>query len=273
MRRQRIRLALLAAALVFGGLAATALAQIPDSDGVIHACYHTANGGLRIVTDGTECTGSEQELTWFQTGAPGSIGATGPDGPQGPIGPQGLAGADGADGADGAAGPAGPAGPQGPAGADGADGADGAAGPAGPAGPMGPAGPQGPAGASDAFVTSVNGKVVVTTTRTTVAHLDLMAGSYVVYAKLQLSQAATTLPTRVSCSLWVGGVRDRGLVRLGPAVGASAMTMSLMAAQDLASAGGADVKCRYARQGGEPRSVAARSTQLAAISIGTLTRQ
>jgi len=128
-------------------------------------------------------------------------------------------------------------------------------------------------GASDAFVKTVTGKVTVGTHRTPVAHLDLDSGSYVVYASLKLSQSATTTPTRVSCSLWVGSDRDRGLIRLGPAVGASAMTMSLMAAQDLAAPGGADVKCRYARQGAEPRTVTARSTQLVAVAVGTLTRQ
>ena len=285
MRRQRLRFAVIAATVVFGGLAATALAQIPDSDGVIHACYHTSNGGLRVVNDASECGTSEQELTWFQSGAPGSVGATGPTGPVGPTGPagptgaagpsgpqgapgaDGLDGADGIDGVDGAPGPAGPAGSQGPVGPEG---------PAGPIGPEGPAGPQGPAGASgasDAFVKTVTGKVTVGTHRTPVAHLDLDPGSYIVYASLKLSQSATTTPTRVSCSLWVGSDRDRGLIRLGPAVGASAMTMSLMAAQDLAAPGGADVKCRYARQGAEPRTVTARSTQLVAIAVGTLTRQ
>jgi len=264
MRRQRLRLAVIAATVVFGGLAATALAQIPDSDGVIHACYHTSNGGIRVVNDASECGTSEQELTWFQTGAPGSVGAVGPTGPAGPTGPTG---------------PAGPTGPQGPPGADGVDGTDGidgvdgAPGPTGPAGPAGPQGPAGASGDSDAFATTVSSKVTIGTQRATVAHLDLDPGSYVVYASLKLSQSATTTPTRVSCALWVGSHRDRGLIRLGPASGASAMTMSLMIAHDLAAPGGADVRCRYARQGREPRTVTARSTQLVAIAVGTLTRQ
>ncbi len=120
---------------------------------------------------------------------------------------------------------------------------------------------------------TVTGKVTVGTHRTKVAHLDLDPGSYVVYASLKLSQSATTTPTRVSCSLWVGTDRDRGLNRLGPAFGASAMTMSLMVAQDLGAPGGADVKCRYARQGGAPRTVMARSTQLVALAVGSITRQ
>ena len=165
MRRQRLRYAVIAAIVVFGGLATSALAQIPDSDGVIHACYHTSNGGIRVVNDASECGTSEEELTWFQSGAPGSVGAPGPQGESGAIGPAGPAGPQGAPGADGA---------------DGTDGVDGAQGPAGPPGPAGPAGPQGPAGASgasDAFVKTVTGKVTIGTHRTTVAHLDLDPGS------------------------------------------------------------------------------------------------
>lgn len=162
---------------------------------MIHACFHTSNGGIRVVNDASECGASEEEPTWFQTGAPGSVGATGPTGPQG---------------ATGATGPAGSAGPQGVPGA---------------------------------------------------------------YASLKLSQSATKTPTRVLCSLRVGADRDRGLVRLGPAFGASAMTMSLMVAHDLAAPGGADVKCRYARQGAPARTVTARSSQLVALAVGSITRQ
>ena len=261
MRRQRLRYAVIAATVLFGGLATSALAQIPDSDGVIHACYHTSNGGIRVVNDASECGTSEEELTWFQSGSPGSVGAPGPQGETGAIGPAGPAGPQGAPGADGT---------------DGTDGVDGAQGPAGPPGPAGPAGPQRPAGASgasDAFVKTVTGKVTIGTHRTTVAHLDLDPGSYIVNTSLKLSQSATTTPTRVSCSLWVGTNRDRGLNRLGPAVGASAMTMSLMVAQDLSAPGGADVRCRYARQGGAPRTVTAKSTQLVALAVGSITRQ
>jgi hypothetical protein len=264
MRRQRLRYAVIAATVLFGGLATSALAQIPDSNGVIHACFHTSNGGIRVVNDASECSTSEEELTWFQTSAPGSVGAPGPQGETGATGPAGPAGPQGAPGEDGVDG------------SDGVDGVDGAQGPAGPPGPTGPAGPQGPAGlsgTSDAFVKSVNGKVTIGTHRTTVAHLDLDPGSYVVSASLKLSQSATTTPTRVSCSLWVGTNRDRGLNRLGPAVGASAMTMSLMVAQDLSAPGGTDVRCRYARQGGAPRTVTAKSTQLVALTVGSITRQ
>jgi hypothetical protein len=278
MRRPPLRLAFIAAAVVFGGLAATALAQIPDPDGVIHACYHTSNGGIRVVNDASECSTSEEELTWFQTGAPGSAGEAGPEGPEGPQGPAGT------DGADGAPGPQGPAGPQGLPGADGTDGAPGsqgpagpagpagAAGPAGPAGPVGPQGPAGPAGATDGFVTSMS-KVALGTKRTPVAHLDLDPGSYVVYATAFLAQYSPHA-TKVGCSLLLGGRRDRGVLRLGPVHAASATTVSLMIAADVASAAGADLRCRYVLPGAGPaRLVTARNAQLVAITAGSLTRQ
>jgi hypothetical protein len=49
--------------------------------------------------------------------------------------------------------------------------------------------------------------------------------------------------------------------------------MSLTVAQDLSAPGGTDVRCRYARQGGAPRTVTAKSTQLVALTVGSITRQ
>jgi hypothetical protein len=55
-----------------------AFAGIPDSSGVIHACYHKSNSQLRIIDSSVDsCRANETELTWNQTG------------PQGPQGPQG----------------------------------------------------------------------------------------------------------------------------------------------------------------------------------------
>jgi hypothetical protein len=112
---------LLAASLLVLALSTNAFAGIPDSQGVIHACYVKNPGILRVVDTATkdQCTKLETALTWNQTG---------PRGLQGPAGPQGAAGPLGAQGATGATGPAGPVGPQ------------------GPAGPQGATGPQGPSG-------------------------------------------------------------------------------------------------------------------------------
>lgn len=103
----RKRLALIGAGaglLVLAG-GAIASASIPDSSGVIHACYqspppvHGAN--LQIIDTGAggSCGGGMVPLTWNQTGPQGPVGATGANGPQGPAG------------ATGATGPQGPAGP------------------------------------------------------------------------------------------------------------------------------------------------------------------
>ena len=76
-----LRLAVAASAI--GALAAgLAYATVPDSAGVIHACYGNRDGSLRVVDTetGQACNPRETALTWNQ---------------QGPIGPQGPAGAQG----------------------------------------------------------------------------------------------------------------------------------------------------------------------------------
>jgi hypothetical protein len=64
------------AALVSGG---AVWATIPDSSGVIHACYKTSNGALRVIDTGLggTCAASETALQWNQTGPPGPAGPAG----------------------------------------------------------------------------------------------------------------------------------------------------------------------------------------------------
>ncbi len=91
----RNRLLIVVAAATGLALAGTgiALASIPDSSGVIHACYqnpppaHGAN--LQVIDTGAggSCGGGMAALTWNQTGPQGPAGATGATGPQGPAGP------------------------------------------------------------------------------------------------------------------------------------------------------------------------------------------
>lgn len=77
-------------ALVIGGIA---VASIPDSGGVIRACYAQKGGTLRVIdTDkGQNCKTGEVALNWNQKGVPGADGATGPAGSSGPAGSAGLA--------------------------------------------------------------------------------------------------------------------------------------------------------------------------------------
>jgi hypothetical protein len=54
-----------------------ARATIPDARGVIHGCYSTRTGALRVVGTGATCSASEASLTWNQTGPKGPAGASG----------------------------------------------------------------------------------------------------------------------------------------------------------------------------------------------------
>jgi Collagen triple helix repeat (20 copies) len=156
MKLRHSLIAAAAAVLVAGGGIATA--AIPDSDGVIHACYDAISGQVRIVDPETgspkACGKNEIAIDWNQQGPKGDQGDVGPQGPAGPTGP------------------AGPAGPSGPT---------------GPAGPIGPAGPAGPAGSSAAKVVSATGVALGPSGFTQVVAMSLPAGSWVIQATAQIS--------------------------------------------------------------------------------------
>lgn len=102
--RRRLRRAgrVLGATAVLGLAAAgISYAAIPDSTGLIHGCYSTTSGALRVIDPAKTkaCPTGTTGLNWNQKGLQGPAGPKGPAGPQGPQGP------------------AGPQGPQGPAGA------------------------------------------------------------------------------------------------------------------------------------------------------------
>jgi hypothetical protein len=84
-RKSVIAIAAVASLVLAGGVA---YASIPDG-GVIHGCYKTQNGQLRVIDSGG-CGPSEAALDWNQTGPTGAQGATGPTGPSGPPGPSGT---------------------------------------------------------------------------------------------------------------------------------------------------------------------------------------
>jgi hypothetical protein len=117
--RRGVAFAVVAVAAAVGGVA---YAAIPDPSGVIHGCYVSGTGQLRVYDSQSptakKCASNETPLNWNQQG------------PQGPAGP---------------AGPAGPTGPTGPTSPTG---------PTGPSGPTGPTGATGPAGTSNGYATS-----------------------------------------------------------------------------------------------------------------------
>jgi hypothetical protein len=75
-------------AVVVGTLA---YADIPGSDGTIHACITNGlgGGGLRAVESADECKRNETAIDWNQKGP---VGPPGPGGEPGPQGQQGLPG-------------------------------------------------------------------------------------------------------------------------------------------------------------------------------------
>lgn len=96
----------IAAVVALVGVVFVAQAAIPDSGGVIHACYKTS-GDLRVVDNPADCKASETALDWSQAGPQGQQGIPGPQGPQGIPGAQGIQGPPGAQGVPGPQGPSG----------------------------------------------------------------------------------------------------------------------------------------------------------------------
>jgi Collagen triple helix repeat (20 copies) len=180
-------------AIIFAGSAAIvvtagfAYAAIPDSNGVINACYRADKsngkrdddddnkGQLRLVSSARDCKRGEKHISWNQvgprglqgekgdTGAKGDKGDTGAQGIQGPVGPTGAEGPTGAQGPTGETGATGEQGLKGDTGATGEQGPKGDKGDTGDRGPEGPPGASGGAGAA-ASLTSPNGlfKVQIT---------------------------------------------------------------------------------------------------------------
>ena len=87
--RQKVTLlAAISVSVIMGGLGSAAvMAAIPDTNGVIHACWRNNSGALKIIDNATQtCAGNETAITWNQTGP------AGPTGPQGPAGGSGIGG-------------------------------------------------------------------------------------------------------------------------------------------------------------------------------------
>jgi hypothetical protein len=63
-----------------------AMAAIPDSTGVFHACYKKKKGTLRLVSSSRKCRKSERAVSWNQKGLTGTAGAKGAKGDTGAAG-------------------------------------------------------------------------------------------------------------------------------------------------------------------------------------------
>lgn len=215
LKRTLAAAAAAALALTFAGVS---YASVPDTKGVIHACYTKVSGALRVSDSGT-CTAKETSLSWDNVGpagltwqgqwAPGTayqprdavvyqgssylamFASTG----SAPPNPNWmLLAAAGVKGDPGMTGPAGPAGPTGPRGLTGDPGQTGATGPAGPAGPT---------GASAAYIARNDPFTPFGTSPTTIVTLDLPAGLYAVFAKVGVANLDGSAQTD-TCSLSTG---------------------------------------------------------------------
>jgi hypothetical protein len=116
-RRLPRRIAVVTATAVVGlSLAGAAVAAVPDPQGVVHSCYTSSSGDLKIIDTASSnrarnrCQRGEVALNWNQAGPQGMPGEAGARGLAGPAGADGAMGPAGPAGADGAMGPAGPAG-------------------------------------------------------------------------------------------------------------------------------------------------------------------
>lgn len=217
-----------AAALVCVAAGGVAYASIPDSSGVIHACYTRSSGALRVSDAGT-CTSKETALSWNTVGRAGltwqgqwsagssyqprdavvyqgssylalfaSVGSAPPNPNWMLLAAAGAKGDTGQPGSTGATGATGAMGPAGPTGATGSD------------GPIGATGPAGPAGTSAAFIARHDAFVAVSTSPTTVVTLDLPTGLYALFGKVVVTNGDGS-PQSVTCSLSTG---ESALVRL-----------------------------------------------------------
>jgi hypothetical protein len=82
---RRVILLVLSTVVVLS-VAGVAFAAIPDSGGVIHSCYRTGDGQLRVIDTEAEeaCRNAETALVWNQTGPMGPPGPPGTPAPEWP---------------------------------------------------------------------------------------------------------------------------------------------------------------------------------------------
>ena len=147
-------------------------------------------------------------------------------------------------------------------------------GPTGPAGPQGAKGDTGATGPSDAFAGFKNGPVALpfsTTTFTSLAHLPLPAGKYVIFATANITNNAGAGSTDARCQLLAStGDFDEAEIALEDVntVGsAHAGSLALNVVADLSAApGGVDLTCRNEAGG----LTNARFIRISAIRVANL---
>jgi len=216
----KFKLMAIAAAVAAVAAGSAAFAAIPDSNGVIHACYDKQSGQVRIYDSQTNlpkgCGPKETALSWNQQGAQGIPG------PQGPKGDKGDPGEPG------------PPGPKGDK---------------GDPGDPGPQGPQGEPGPSLGYVTSTGASYTDISysgpfVYTNVASLDLPPGNWIVSAKVRISHASGG-PITAGCVLDFGGsqIVDVSSMSLNDQVGIEGGTIPLTIPLSMNISGVVNLEC------------------------------
>lgn len=244
----RFWLITLAAALILGTAASTVVAA--SNRGMISGCYDRSGGELRIVKGPKACKTGETGISWNRIG---------PKGAKGPKGPKGATGAQGPKGEQGAKGDKGDTGAQGIQGSQGAPGQQGIQGPQGDPGQQGIQGETGPRGPSNAYADSSGGPTTIGgPAKTTIASVDLPAGSYVFQAAADANSQTTICGVKLPSGVYeASGQPDT--------VGGGSMVM--LGAQTLNNGGTVILDCF--NPNGSSSQVFAR--RLVAIQVGTLT--
>jgi hypothetical protein len=199
-RRTLLLLAISAALVLVTYVAASAM----DASPPIYACVKKG-GALRVVAATMKCKSKETALSWNKEGPPGERGSAGE---KGAAGERGSAGAKGDAGERGSAGEKGGTGERGPAGEKGATGER------GPAGEKGATGERGPSGGSPvAYEAETEGTVnQLPSSETTLAHVTVPAGKYLVSAKTWVIDEGSKLGVRAGVLCFLYGIKHNGQV-------------------------------------------------------------
>jgi hypothetical protein len=275
-RPSRVLLALGgAAALVAAGAGVSTWASVPDSSGVIHGCYRSSTGTLKILDTSKHktCASGSHEISWNQTGPTGAKGprghkgAKGDAGAKGDTGATGLTGPKGDTGASGPKGDTGATGPRGATGLTGPRGGTGRTGATGPKGATGATGPRGPAGLTAGYV-GYGGQVLfpggdqtgdaVVAVRTPV----VPAGSYLVNASI----VNYSVGDFVDC--WIGNIETETTGAAGDQGDEQTLTIT-----DVITVSGSGhqiaIKCADLDGGGGEVKTQVHNSQITAIPVSS----
>ena len=214
---RRVGVGAAVALAVTGVTAAVGYAAIPDSGGVIHACYSRNGGSMRVSDNGT-CKSTEVALSWNNVGRAGltwrgewasgteyaerdavlyqgsSYIAIFSNAGSPPPGSNWMLLA--------------AAGQKGDTGATGGAGAPGPTGPAGPVGPAGPKGDTGAPGVTDAYIARQPPGSVFADPHREVVALTLPPGSYVLQGKANVLNSDDASASFGNCGV-AGGDQGR----------------------------------------------------------------